>query len=64
MLVTSERAAREESVMQGHSAMLRDWSHRRLCSLLSVRPLQHDTCQKGAVTISTKLCRSHLDAST
>ena len=27
MLVTSESVAREESVMQGHSAMLTDSSH-------------------------------------
>ena len=40
MLVTSERDAREESVMQGHSAMLKDSSHRKLWSLLSVCPLQ------------------------
>lgn len=36
MLVTSERDAREESVMQGHSAMLKDSSHCKPCSLLSV----------------------------
>lgn len=43
MLKTSESKANEESVMQGHSVMLRDSSHLKLCSLLSVWPLQHST---------------------
>ena len=43
MLKTSESEAKEESVMQGHSVMLRDSSHLKLCSLLNVWPLQHST---------------------
>ena len=45
MLLTSERAAREESVMQGQSAMLTDSSHLSPCSLLKVRPLQQEQSQ-------------------
>jgi hypothetical protein len=49
MLETSEREDKEESVMQGHSVMLRDSSDLKLWSLPSVWPLQHSTPWKTSV---------------